>query len=393
MSWKHVTVAALCTLTVTAGELTAAVSKPYQEWRDSAIQFLLSSDEKKQWRALKTDDQAREFVDLFWARRDPSPGTPRNEFYEEFLGRVAYADENFSERSLRGSVSERGRVFVTLGPPPSAGIDARRDSTVVAKESTLAGSENMAAARDMGAKDTWYWPREEALKLFGLGKVEVVFIEDPVTRRVLRDPTRADFIAAERAALTRQMVSPQLATLPDWALVGGLTPRVRVPAVQTRQVPVTTEVTSVTVIEEDPGSSQPLASREEGASKLTLLNDVFSITTETSTDPFTTFRPVGTFRASDDLGWVTQYCSRIAEVPTLRFTLRIFGKAGSQNVNRATDPDEMMPDKLKAVPGCYLLRGVVPLSGMAAGSYDLEVKIEDPATSKTHTVQQAFVIE
>ena len=51
----------------------------------------MTRDEQKKWRAVSTDEQAQEFIDLFWARRDPTPGTYVNEYKQEYDARVKYA--------------------------------------------------------------------------------------------------------------------------------------------------------------------------------------------------------------------------------------------------------------------------------------------------------------
>jgi GWxTD domain-containing protein len=62
----------------------------------------------------------RNFMVQFWTDRDPTPGTPINEFREEHLRRMNYANERFSvgfrERG-DGWHTDRGRVYVIYGPP------------------------------------------------------------------------------------------------------------------------------------------------------------------------------------------------------------------------------------------------------------------------------------
>lgn len=53
----------------------------------------------------------------FWKRRDPTPETPQNEYEEEFWRRVEYADEHFSSGLKPGYKSDRGIVYIKLGPP------------------------------------------------------------------------------------------------------------------------------------------------------------------------------------------------------------------------------------------------------------------------------------
>ena len=53
----------------------------------------------------------------FWARRDPYPAVPGNEFREEFFQRVRTATEEMAEPGLRGWKTDRGEVYIVLGPP------------------------------------------------------------------------------------------------------------------------------------------------------------------------------------------------------------------------------------------------------------------------------------
>ncbi len=58
---------------------------------------------------------------LAWAEflreTDPNPGTPEHEGLREYFGRVAQANAQFREEGSMGWMSDRGRVFVTLGRP------------------------------------------------------------------------------------------------------------------------------------------------------------------------------------------------------------------------------------------------------------------------------------
>ena len=53
----------------------------------------------------------------FWHRRDPSPGTVRNESLEEYLIRLDYIEDHFSVLNKMGINTDRGRVYVLLGEP------------------------------------------------------------------------------------------------------------------------------------------------------------------------------------------------------------------------------------------------------------------------------------
>lgn len=88
-------------------------------WGDSPeAHYLATGAEKAQWKALKNREERTKFVEEFWARRDPTPETAENEFRTTFKARVAFADRTFSNPlAARGSLSDRGRIFVLLGKP------------------------------------------------------------------------------------------------------------------------------------------------------------------------------------------------------------------------------------------------------------------------------------
>lgn len=62
----------------------------------------------------------RKFLTDFWARRDPTPGTPQNEIREQFYNAIAYANKNYREGgrgTAPGWKSDRGRVYARNGVP------------------------------------------------------------------------------------------------------------------------------------------------------------------------------------------------------------------------------------------------------------------------------------
>jgi GWxTD domain-containing protein len=105
-------VAVAATATVTF----AQVSSKYDDFSKGPVQWIMTKDEKAEWKKVANDADAQKFVYLFWARRDPTPGTARNEFKESFDQRVAYADDHFAAGRLRGSMTDPGRVIIVLGP-------------------------------------------------------------------------------------------------------------------------------------------------------------------------------------------------------------------------------------------------------------------------------------
>jgi GWxTD domain-containing protein len=75
----------------------------------------MSDAEKAAWSSLPPNADRLDFVERFWAAR---PAGLRAEFER----RVAFADENLADEAERlGSLTDRGMVFVLMGPPTFAG--------------------------------------------------------------------------------------------------------------------------------------------------------------------------------------------------------------------------------------------------------------------------------
>jgi GWxTD domain-containing protein len=108
---------AVLILVLFSATANAQLSSEYADWDDGPAGFLLTKTDKKAWKKITTDAQAEEFIELFWARRNPDGNTAFNAFESNFEARVAYADENFGFGDVRGALSDRGKVLILLGGP------------------------------------------------------------------------------------------------------------------------------------------------------------------------------------------------------------------------------------------------------------------------------------
>ena len=78
--------------------------------------LIMTGEEGDIFEHLPDAESRREFIADFWSKRDPDPETESNEFKEEFEQRIEYADKHFKE-GRRGMNTDRGRIYVYLGPP------------------------------------------------------------------------------------------------------------------------------------------------------------------------------------------------------------------------------------------------------------------------------------
>ena len=176
---------------------------PGPDWAEGPIRVLLTAEQKRDYERLADPVSRSEFITAFWKARDPRPETVENEFRIEFERRVAYADAHFTDNELRGSLTDRGMVFVLMGPPtyvgrkpiatgedtsdPSgmafytrhdvtaatAGMDPRQ-SNVVADRMT--GPNNLLPSSEANWREVWHYRRELLPKGVPYQQVDVEFI-------------------------------------------------------------------------------------------------------------------------------------------------------------------------------------------------------------------------
>ena len=89
-----------------------------EDWAEGPAGYLLTADQKHDLRtAVGSRPRAPSSSRRSGRSATPRPETPENETRIEFERRVAFADSRFAQDETRGSVTDRGMVFVLLGPP------------------------------------------------------------------------------------------------------------------------------------------------------------------------------------------------------------------------------------------------------------------------------------
>ena len=192
-----------------AATAQAVVSPEKAAWAKGPIQYFLTPEELTQWYALQSDADADAFIALFWARRDPTPGTPRNEFREDFEARVDGADKQLGTKTVRGSMTDQGKTLVLFGAPARAQRSGG-SRTGTFRDSTRPESENASSA-----KSVWVYEGEVAQKFFNMPKVELQFVDRLNNGDMRLNPGRVDYAAAQKRAITAVITQPDLTKLPS----------------------------------------------------------------------------------------------------------------------------------------------------------------------------------
>lgn len=93
-----------------------ALEGPYRKWLNDDVAYIITDAERQAFKQLSTNAELEQFIQQFWLRRDPTPGTVENEFKEEHYRRIAYTNDHFAS-VIPGWKTDRGRVYITYGPP------------------------------------------------------------------------------------------------------------------------------------------------------------------------------------------------------------------------------------------------------------------------------------
>jgi GWxTD domain-containing protein len=125
-----------------------------EDWAEGPVRHLLSSEEKRDFERLLDAVSRAEFVANFWRSRDPKGGTEADEVRRTFDKRVAFADSRFTQDEVRGSLTDRGMVFIVLGPPTYSGrkhLATGEDAADASGLSRYAPSEVRVASQQGGS--------------------------------------------------------------------------------------------------------------------------------------------------------------------------------------------------------------------------------------------------
>lgn len=87
----------------------------YREWM-STLRYAGTAAELEQLADARPGERAQR-LRAFWRKRDPDPQTAENEFFDRYFRRIQEANNRFGDAATEGWLTDRGAVYVSLGPP------------------------------------------------------------------------------------------------------------------------------------------------------------------------------------------------------------------------------------------------------------------------------------
>jgi GWxTD domain-containing protein len=105
-------------LTIAQKKSSKDLPPVFKKWLEEEVVYIITPLEKDVFLQLDSDRERELFIEAFWKHRDPTPGTPQNEFKEEHYRRIQYANSTLGRSApIPGWKTDRGRFYILLGEP------------------------------------------------------------------------------------------------------------------------------------------------------------------------------------------------------------------------------------------------------------------------------------
>ncbi|HKS82699.1 MAG TPA: GWxTD domain-containing protein [Candidatus Acidoferrales bacterium] len=113
------------------------VSDQYNRWLNEDVAYIIDDAERAAFLSLKTDEERDQFIQQFWERRNPTPGSSTNAFKQEHYRRIAYANQHFAGDGIAGWRTDRGHMYIDYGPPDEIDAHPKDPNRAIGKETWL----------------------------------------------------------------------------------------------------------------------------------------------------------------------------------------------------------------------------------------------------------------
>lgn len=138
------------------------------------IRYIITPQEERIFREMPPGDRAG-FVADFWKRRDPDPETEVNEFRDRYYARLATADKAF-RTGIPGWMTDRGRVFILLGPPTDVITKSMGEHTTELRKGARELSSDLIEEGARTERPTEIWIYNQHPDYFS-GPLRLVFVD------------------------------------------------------------------------------------------------------------------------------------------------------------------------------------------------------------------------
>jgi GWxTD domain-containing protein len=155
---------------------------PFYESFYEKTSLIMTKEEVEIYRHIPDKESKEEFIREFWQIRDPDLGTEENENKIEFERRIEYANRWFGlrnpdkgrlrqeeQKKYKGWATDRGRIYIVLGPPDSLIYDG----------SSLMTDGRRISSPEGRREEVWSFWRFRIFVVFRRGSMRRWFISEP----------------------------------------------------------------------------------------------------------------------------------------------------------------------------------------------------------------------
>jgi len=157
-----------------------------EDWSKAREAYFLTAEEKQEWQTLKSRESRADFIERYWLKRDPTPGTPANEFRDTVRARIKTADSRYGSIDGKpGSRASQGFVFIVFGTP--ARVQQAHQAALERPKLTELGDSPTAVGLVEGNETTisWIYDRERTprlLETLNTPTLQINFVIEPSRR-------------------------------------------------------------------------------------------------------------------------------------------------------------------------------------------------------------------
>jgi GWxTD domain-containing protein len=152
-------------LLAVAPQLFAATD--IMKWNKTPEAYYMTAQERAEWKNVSSPEQAQKFVDDYRRKRG-------EQFLKDVRTRIDIADKQFKLDKTAGSLTQKGRVFMLLGPPNQA--RSNRDVSETREGEAMMGSNILENKAIIGTD--WVYERDRLPAELGLSQLKVKFVYD-----------------------------------------------------------------------------------------------------------------------------------------------------------------------------------------------------------------------
>lgn len=184
---------------MTFGSFVLAQSeKILKNWHKEEVIHIITKAESNEYKKLKNEEDQKLYIDLFWAKRDPTPNTRKNEFKELYYQRLAYAEKAFLYGLNRGTKTEQGKIYLYFG-----------------QAKIVQQSPSSQLSQRLQSDEVWFYPSQPWMKL-PKTSFSIVFSYDGVGYAINHTLTENRVIQAIYKYSETILLNPDLKALPDY---------------------------------------------------------------------------------------------------------------------------------------------------------------------------------